>query len=102
MVKPVPSAALLGALLAATPVEDADAQMQGSFTLKPSPERSPDVQSTPAPRIDLRRIGEDPFDQPPDLFGIPLAPDSADKRERGFSFTVRPVKGVRAVARLRF
>ena len=101
MVRSASAAALLGALLATAPAGRADAQATSILSARPSPERQADKRASTGPRLDFNRVQDEAFARPPDLFGIPLV-EEPRSRERGFSFGVRPMKGVRAVAKLRF
>jgi len=54
-------------------------------------------------RIDVHRFSQEEAARQFELPGIPfLSSGNAGTRERGFSFSVRPIKGVRATARFRF
>ena len=102
MTKSALGAGLLATLFAAVPVAQADAQQASSFALRSSPERANGGRLFSQPRVDPLRLRGDEFNEPYDLVGIPLTGDRKISRERGFSVSVRPSKGLRAVAKLRF
>ena len=103
MRRTVVGAAAMGALLAALPAVPARAQQTNRFVLMGDSAAPPPEDRALRPlRANPFELREDAFGQPYDMFGIPLTGERTTARERGFSFSVRPQKGIRAVARLRF
>ena len=96
------AAGLLGAGFAG-PALAADPQNAGIPTrMTMSIPQQPESRAEPL-RIDIHRFADEEAARKLELPGVPfLSTGNAGKRERGFSFSVRPVKGVRAIARFRF